>query len=270
MEETAGFAHLVAIMDRLRDPGGCPWDREQDYASLRGYLLEESYEVADALDRGDDQALREELGDLLFQIVFLSRIAKESGSFTVDDVIGGIADKMVRRHPHVFGSARADTSAQVLRNWEEIKRQEQEQALPRGATRSLLDGVPAALPALLKAGRLGAKAARIGFDWERPIDVMDKADEEVAELRRAVAAGDRLAAREELGDLIFALAMLARKMEIDPETSLEQANLKFRRRFGWVESELARRGVNPEQAGLELLEELWRRAKDAEGGRDQG
>lgn len=255
-----GFAGLIELMDRLREPGGCPWDREQSYESLRGYLLEEAYEVADALDRGDQRALGEELGDLLFQIVFLSRLAKEQGAFTIEDVVRGIADKMVRRHPHVFGDARVETSEQVLQNWEEIKRQEKSSS-PQPSGASLLDGIPAPLPALLKAQRLGSKAARVGFDWKQPEDVLDKAHEELEELSRAVRERDRDKTREELGDLLFALAMLARHMEIDPEGALEGANRKFRERFSWIEAELQRRGVRLEQAGLELLEQLWQQAK---------
>jgi MazG family protein len=259
-QETEGFAGLVRLMDRLREPGGCPWDREQTYESLRGYLLEEAYEVAEALDQGDSRALGEELGDLLFQIVFLSRLAKEQGAFTIDDVVRTIAEKMVRRHPHVFGDVKAESSAQVLQNWEAIKREEKA-ASPRPAEASLLDGIPAALPALLKAQRLGSKAARVGFDWKEPQAVLAKTREELEELSQAVSQGDRDRVREELGDLLFVLAMLARHMEIDPEGALERANRKFRERFCWIEAELSRRGVPLEQAGLELLEQLWSQAK---------
>jgi tetrapyrrole methylase family protein/MazG family protein len=258
VENLQRFEKLVEIMDRLREPGGCPWDREQTYETLRSYLLEECYEVADAIDRRDMDDLREELGDLLFQIVFLSRIAKEEGRFNSEDVVRGIAEKMIRRHPHVFSNVSAETSEEVLRNWEEIKRQEKEGK----ADGSLLAGVPRALPALLKAQRLGTKAARVGFDWEAPADVLEKIDEELGELREAVAAGDRVAARAELGDLLFSVVMLARHMDIDPEGALEKTNLKFTDRFTWIEEKLRSSGENVEDAGLERLEQLWREIKE--------
>lgn len=248
---------LAAIMDRLREPGGCPWDREQDYDSLRKYLLEECYEVAEALDRRDPQGLREELGDLLFQIVFLSRLAKEDGEFTLDDVIRGIAEKMIRRHPHVFGSETAETAHEVVKNWEEIKRREK---APDGK-RSLLDGIPCSLPAIFKAQRLGTQAATVGFDWKDPAEILDKVEEELRELRQAVVGRERREVREELGDILFSLVMLARRMEIDAEGALARTNQKFRRRFEWIEEELARRGIEIEGAGLELMESLWERAK---------
>jgi tetrapyrrole methylase family protein/MazG family protein len=258
VEDLQRFEKLIEIMDRLRDPGGCPWDREQTYETLRSYLLEECYEVADAIDRRNMDDLREELGDLLFQIVFLSRIAKEEGHFESEDVVRGIAEKMIRRHPHVFSDVSAETSEEVLRNWEEIKRQEKEGK----ADSSLLAGVPRALPALLKAHRLGTKAARVGFDWEAPADVLEKIDEELGELREAVAGGDRVAARAELGDLLFSVVMLARHMDIDPEGALESTNLKFTDRFTWIEEKLRSSGEKVEDAGLERLEQLWREIKE--------
>jgi len=259
MEHLEKFEKLVEIMDRLREPDGCPWDREQDYESLRGYLLEEAYEVAETLDDGNEEGLREELGDLLFQIVFLSRIAKERGRFTIEDVVRGIGEKMVRRHPHVFGDATAENSEQVLRNWEAIKREEK----PHRARASTLDGIPRGLPALLRAQRLGAKAARVGFDWEHPEQIVDKVTEELGELKEAMRDGDREAVREELGDLFFSLAMLARRMEIDPEGALQSGNAKFVRRFSWVERRLAGEEISVEEAGLERLERLWQEAKQA-------
>lgn len=262
MKDLERFDTLVAIMDRLRAPDGCPWDREQSYESLRSYLVEECYEVAECLDRGDRSGLCEELGDLLFQIVFLSRLAKEEGAFTAPDVVRGIAEKMIRRHPHVFGDATAQDSAEVLRNWEEIKRREKREASPTSeGVDSVLDGVPRVLPALSKAQRLGTKAARVGFDWERPGQVLEKISEETAELRRAVDDGDAAATREEIGDLLFSVAMLARKLGVDPEGALEAANLKFRARFVRVEAELRRRGEPIERAGIERLEHLWEAAK---------
>lgn len=258
MDASDRFETLLAIMDRLRDPGGCPWDREQTYATLRNYVLEEGYEVVDAIDRDDRAALREELGDLLFQVVFLSRLAKEEGAFTAADVIQGIAEKMVRRHPHVFGDAEADTAEDVLRAWEQIKRKEK-----AAAAASVLAGIPVALPALLKAHRLGTKAARVGFDWEDPLRVLDKVEEEIRELREALAAGAPMAVRDELGDVLFSLVMFGRRMGVDAEEALERTNRRFRSRFEAVERELARRGIPVEQAGLELLDRLWTEAKEA-------
>lgn len=265
MNDLESFETLVKIMDRLREPDGCPWDREQDYETLRSYLIEECYEVADALDRGDRRDLREELGDLLFQIVFLSRLAKEEGHFVAADVVRGIAEKMIRRHPHVFGDATADTPEEVLRNWEEIKRQEKgldDSAASTGESpHSVLDGVPIALPALLKAQRLGTKAARVGFDWERPADVLEKIDEELGELRQAVEQQDRAAIREELGDLLFSLVMLGRKLDVDPEGALERTNLKFVRRFNWIERELRKERKRVDEEDVTRLEALWNAAK---------
>jgi MazG family protein len=258
-------------MDRLREPDGCPWDREQDYETLRSYLIEECYEVADALDRSDRGALQEELGDLLFQIIFLSRLAKEDGEFDATDVVRGIAEKMIRRHPHVFGDENAETPQEVLRKWEEIKRKEKglDQRSVDGPEpeHSVLDGIPIALPALLKAQRLGTKAARVGFDWDRPIDVLDKVDEELDELRQAVEQKDRSAVREELGDLLFSLVMLARKLDVDPEGALEQTNLKFTRRFNWIESELRKERRQVHDEDVERLEQLWDASKRESGTR---
>ena len=201
----------------------------------------------------------------MFQIVFLSRLAKEDGQFVAADVVRGIAEKMIRRHPHVFGDATAETPAEVLRNWEEIKRQEKgldkQAAVPGEPPHSVLDGVPIALPALLKAQRLGTKAARVGFDWERPADVLNKVEEELGELRQAVEQQDRSAVREELGDLLFSLVMLARKLDVDPEGALERTNLKFVRRFNWIESELAKERKRVDEEDVERLEQLWNAAK---------
>lgn len=256
------FDDLVRLMDRLRDPEtGCPWDLEQSYRSLRSYLIEECYEVVEALDREDRGALAEELGDLLFQIVFLSRLAQEEGAFTALDVVRGIGVKMVRRHPHVFGDADAADAETVLRNWEEIKRHEKAADAEAGGNGSILSGIPRALPALPKAQRLGTKAARVGFDWPDADGVLDKLDEEVRELRAAMTDGDPQRLEEELGDLLFAVAMLGRKLEVDPERALERANAKFARRFADVERALLKRGVSVEDAGLELLERLWNEAK---------
>ncbi len=261
MAATRSFDDLVGIMDRLRGPGGCPWDREQTYATLRGYLIEECYEVVDALDRADLPGLGEELGDLLFQIVFLSRLASEERAFTVADVVEGIAAKMVRRHPHVFGDTTANDAAEVLVRWEEIKKQEKAGAGAKDEDPSVLSGIPPALPSLVKAQRLGTKAARVGFDWPDDHGVVAKLDEETAELRAAVQSGDRSAMREELGDTLFTLAMLARRLRLDADEALAAANAKFQHRFTAVERELRRRGVPIEKAGFELMDALWNEAK---------
>jgi MazG family protein len=255
------FEDLVEIMDRLRSPDGCPWDREQDYATLRSYLLEECYEVVEAIDGEDYASLREELGDLLFQIVFLARLGKERQRFTASDVVQGIAEKMVRRHPHVFGTVRADTSEEVLRNWEEIKREEKATGEDTGA-KSVLRGIPTGLPALLKAQRLGTKASRVGFDWKRADDVLTKLDEELAELREVLSSGaPRARVREELGDVLFTLVNLARHADVDPEAALEGANRKFRTRFESMERRMSQRRAAFEEMSAEDLEILWDEAK---------
>jgi MazG family protein len=262
MASRTTFDGLVAIMDRLRDPGGCPWDREQTYATLRGYLIEECYEVVDALDRADLPGLREELGDLLFQIVFLARLGKEDHAFSADDVVEGIAAKMVRRHPHVFGQDTATSSAEVLVRWEEIKKSEKQDAGKSDEDVSILSGIPPALPPLVKAQRLGTKAARVGFDWRQDVDVLAKLDEESSELRVAVASGDREAIREELGDALFTLAMLARRLDVDADEALSAANAKFQSRFMRLEERLRDLGVPIEDAGLALMDRLWNEVKD--------
>jgi tetrapyrrole methylase family protein / MazG family protein len=264
MERTDRFEDLIALMDRLRGPEGCPWDREQTYATLRGYVLEECYEVVEAIDRDERGGLCEELGDLLFQVVFLARLAKEEGAFDATDIVRGIAEKMIRRHPHVFGDGKADTSDEVLRKWEEIKRREKDDAeggAPREGEGSVLAGVPRALPALLKAQRLSTKAARVGFDWPSDGEVVDKVAEELAELRRAMDARDGDAIREELGDLLFTAANLGRRLGVDPEEALEGANRKFAERFREVEVELKRQGVPIEEAGLDRMDRLWNEVK---------
>lgn len=256
---------LVAVMARLRGPGGCPWDRNQDYATLRKYVLEEAFEVAEALDRAADRpspeaaaALRGELGDLLFQVVFLSRIAEERGEFDLADVAREIAEKMERRHPHVFGDARADTPREVWSRWEKIKARER-----KGA--SLFDGVPRALPGLLKARHLTSKAARVGFDWKRDEDVLDKLSEETAEFRAAADAGESAAVEREVGDLLFVVANLARRHHIDPERALQGANRRFETRFRHIEESLRAEGRRPDQVALEELDRLWEQAKRETG-----
>src|SRR5262245_17036950 len=257
------FDDLVTLMDRLRGEGGCPWDREQTPQDLRGYLLEEAYEVVDAIDDGKPTPLREELGDLLFQIVFLARIHTERGEFTIHDVARDITEKMTRRHPHVFADSTAGTSAEVLRQWEDIKRREKEAKRAKGteAPGSALDGVPRSLPALLRAERLGTRAARAGFAWTRPAEVLEKVEEEIAELRRAVdgEGGERVA--EEFGDVLFALANLARHLGVHSEGALQGASDRFGRRYRRIEEELRRRGSDVSKESAEELDRLWREAK---------
>lgn len=248
---------LREIMDRLRGPDGCPWDREQTLATLRTFLVEEAYEVLEAIDGGSPEALREELGDLLFQIVFQARIAQERGEFDIESLMKGIGDKIVRRHPHVFGEGRLDTADQVLRQWEEIKVEER-----RGrADASLFAGVPKSLPALLKALRLSAKAARVGFDWQDAKALWSKVEEEMEELRDAFASGARDRIAEEMGDLLFTLANVARMEELDPEQVLQEANRKFVERFRFVEERLAAEGLRPAAANRDRMEALWLEAK---------
>ncbi len=252
---------LKAIMVRLRDPnGGCPWDVEQTFQTIAPYTIEEAYEVADAIERGDMDELKTELGDLLFQVVFHARMAEEQGLFAYDDVAQAMCDKLVRRHPHVFGEEEAQTSgpAQKLR-WEDIKAAERASKAQHG----VLDDVPVGLPALHRAAKLTKRAARVGFDWPSTDEVFDKLDEEVAELRAEIAAGDLDKAREEMGDLLFVVANLARKLGVEPEDALRGANAKFVRRFGFIEAELARDGRTPDQSDLAEMDGLWDAAKAA-------
>lgn len=277
---TAGarFDDLLRIMATLRGPGGCPWDREQTLASLRPFLLEETYEALEALDRGDAAGLCEELGDLLFEVVFLARIAEEQGDFSIADAVEGVAAKLVRRHPHVFGDADRLTHAdQVRGRWEELK------AAERGggpAPKTLLSGVPRSLPALLRAYEYSSRAATVGFDWIRAEDVLDKMEEELREVRAAVEArGDHRdgatargrdageAVEEEMGDLLFAIANLSRKLGVEPEAALRRANDKFRERFTAVETRIEARGERLQDKSLDELETEWQAVKDG-GSRD--
>ena len=253
---------LNAIMVQLRDPdGGCPWDVEQTFQTIAPYTLEEAYEVADAIERGDWDELKSELGDLLFQVVFHARMAEEQGLFAFDDVANAIADKLERRHPHVFGDevARPDGAAQKAR-WEDIKAGERKAKAQHG----VLDDVPVGLPALARAAKLTKRAARVGFDWPSTDEVFDKFVEEVAELRAEIAAGDLEKARGEVGDLLFVMANLARKLGVEPEDALRGANAKFVRRFAFIEVELAKDGRTPEQSDLAEMDGLWNAAKAAE------
>ena len=292
----ARFARLVEIMRTLRSPGGCAWDREQTVASLRPFVLEEAYEVVEAMDGGDRAALCEELGDLLLEAVFVAQICAEDGDFTIADAAEAVSAKLVRRHPHVFGAdgaastggeagagggggaggegdggadgGRGLSPAEVKRQWERIKRAERAGAPPDRA--SLLAGIPAALPALLRASRIGARAANVGFDWDDAAQVVDKADEEIAELRAAIAGGDPARIEEELGDLLFTVANAARKLRVDPESALRTANAKFTRRFRAVEQRLEDRGRALPDAAPGELEREWRavKAQEAAGAPD--
>jgi MazG family protein len=264
------FEKLVAVQARLRAPRGCPWDREQTHETLRTYLLEEAYEVLEALDTGDDMKFAEEMGDLLLQIVFHSEIAREEGRFSVSDVIREIHDKMIRRHPHVFGETRARNSAEVLRNWEQIKADERRLNKDEGKVGdteapSLLDGVSRALPATLEGFQLTRKAARIGFDWEDAKGVIAKMQEETKELETALQAGNQEKAEEEMGDLLFAAINLSRFLHVDPEIALKKANAKFSRRFRAMEALARESGREFKDLPREEMEALWDATKNAEG-----
>ncbi|WP_375283671.1 nucleoside triphosphate pyrophosphohydrolase [Marinicauda pacifica] len=253
---------LLALMGSLRDRDfGCPWDVEQDFASIAPYTIEEAYEVADAIDRGDIEDLRDELGDLLFQVVFHSQIAKEGGHFVFDDVARAITDKMIRRHPHVFAEDESRTAAAQTVAWEDQKARERTQ---KGRSQSLLDDVPVALPALKRAGKLTKRAARVGFDWPDAERVFEKFEEEARELRAAIAAGDQENIAEELGDLLFVCANLARKLGVEPEAALRGTNAKFDRRFRFIEETMKAEGNRIEEASLDAMEALWIEAKAAE------
>jgi MazG family protein len=253
----------VNIMARLRGPDGCPWDREQTIESLRGFVLEETYEVLDAIDRGDHEALRGEIGDLLFEGVFLAQVEADSGYFSVTDSLRAITQKLVRRHPHIFErtASRMRTANQVVEQWEQIKAREQKDA---GVRRSLLRGVPNSLPSLLRAHEIGTRVAAVGFDWTRTTDVVDKIEEEVAELRQAVEGEGRARAEEEMGDLLFSIANLARKLGIEPESALRKANAKFSARFEQVEHAFEARGASVHGATLEQMEAEWKAVKSRE------
>ncbi len=274
MAETAGetFERLVEIMRVLRSPEGCPWDREQSVESLRPFVLEETYEVLEAIDRGDRAALCEELGDFLFEAVFLAHICEEEGAFSIDDAVRSIAEKLIRRHPHVFTpegqplGRTGITSREVKERWEAIKVRERNGATE--AERTLLNGVPRTMPALLRAYELSTRAATVGFDWVRAEDVLDKIDEEVRELRAAIASdGTRSAdAEEEMGDLFFALANLSRKLGIEPESALRRANDKFQARFEGVERRARAEGRELPQMTLEEMEAHWQAVKATDHG----
>jgi len=272
------FAELVELMDRLRSPGGCPWDREQTYATLAPMLLEEAYEAFDALEEarlGRPGDLREELGDLLFQITFFARVAKERGEFTIDDVISQVHEKMVRRHPHVFGDAAASDSAEVLRNWEAIKAEEKRAAgKGTGEKASILDGVSTRAPALMEAHQISTKVARVGFDWKDIEEIFAKLNEELDELRAAITThaqtnneADHAHVREEIGDLLFVITNIARRLNVEPEAALKLSNRKFRQRFNFIEQTLQQQRRKFDEVTIDELEQIWQQAKGHYGER---
>lgn len=289
------FERAVAIMERLRAPGGCPWDREQTFDSIKPYTLEETYEVLEAIDHRDWEELTGELGDLLLQVLFYAQMAREEGHFSLDQVLDRLSDKLVARHPHVFGDVQAETASDVLRNWEALKAEEKRKRLAAGggkagkpvsAEDSVLAGISATVPALLEAFKLSSRAAHVGFDWPTIEGLFEKLEEETTELRQhlkeapdlpppvgrgmANSRGARLPQglrerlEEEVGDLLFVLVNLARYLTLDPESALKKTNRKFRRRFQWMEQEFRRRGQALEKASLEEMESLWQQAKRQE------
>lgn len=257
MDKKDSLSRLLDIIDRLRGPDGCPWDRRQTADDIKVYLLDEAYEVAHAIELNDLEALKEELGDLLFQIIFLAKIAKEEGLFGMDEIIDGIAQKMIRRHPHVFGDKRLDTPEEIRSQWRRIKEMEGKEV-----GNSLLDGIPSHLPALHRAFLLGRKASRVGFDWPTVDSLLEKVQEELNELREEINNGgppERIS--EELGDLFFVMANLSRKLNLDPELALRKANSKFIKRFSYVERSLKEKGKDLWETSLEEMDRLWDRAK---------
>ena len=266
------FADLVELIARLRAPGGCPWDREQTHDSVKPMTIEEAYEVAAAIDEGDDDELAGELGDLLLQVVFHAQMAKDRGAFEIGEVVRRVSEKMIRRHPHVFADDPASTSGEVLRNWEAIKASELEAKGRRLESASMLDSVKPGLPGVLEAFQMTTKVSRVGFDWPDATAVVAKLDEEKDELKRAIAgrpAGDPEIA-EEIGDLLFVAVNVARVLGVDPESALKAANRKFRRRFRFVEERLRERGRDPAGSSLTEMDELWDAAKAAERSENSG
>jgi ATP diphosphatase len=254
---------LLRIMERLRDPRlGCPWDREQDWMSIAPHTIEEAYELADAIARADVDAVRDELGDVLFQVVFQARIAQERGLFDFEAVAAAIADKLERRHPHVFGDARIESAEAQTHAWEQHKRAER---AARGQGTGALDGVTLGLPALTRAAKLGSRAAKVGFDWPDAAGVLEKVQEEIAELQRELGGGDARRVREELGDLLFVLVQASRHLGLDAEAALREANDKFEHRFRHVEALLARDGLTPTDVDMRRLDALWNVAKRERG-----
>lgn len=270
MTPSKDIARLIEIMAALRHPqSGCPWDVEQNFSTIKPYTIEEAYEVADAIERNDLGDLCDELGDLLLQVVFHARMAEEIGEFAFGDVVQAITTKMIRRHPHVFAISEADDSETVRKQWSQIKLEEKAERASRRAARGLpddstmgeLDGVLRGLPALTEAVKLQNAAARVGFDWGNTGPVLDKIEEEIGELREAIAAGQKAEAADELGDVMFALANLGRHLKTDPEMALRGTNTKFRNRFAYIEKRLAEKGTTAAEASLEEMDALWDEAK---------
>lgn len=260
--QQTGFEQVMTIMRRLRAPGGCPWDAEQSHESLKRYLLEEAYEVIEAIDTGSDKLLKEELGDLLLQPVFHAAIAEERGAFTMDDVLATLTDKLIRRHPHVFGDQEVKDSEAQIANWEKIKKAEKGEE-----RRSALSGIPPHLPALMKAQKITEKASRVGFDWEHVDQVMAKVLEELHEFEEALAQGRQDRMEAELGDLLFAIVNLGRFLSLDPEEALRKTITRFQSRFSHIEEQLHIRGRHLQDASLDEMEELWIEAKSRENSR---
>ncbi len=260
------FQLLVDLMARLRAPGGCPWDREQTFDTIKPYLLEETYETLDAIDARDWPELAGELGDLMLQAVFFSQMAAEENLFRIDDALDAINQKLVRRHPHVFGAESASTGDDVRKIWSEVKAVEAREKSGGEKAPGLLDGVPRALPALVEAQQITSRAATAGFDWTDAGQVLEKLREELGEFESARRGGSRDQIEDELGDLLFVLVNLARFVKVDPEQALRRTNAKFRRRVGHVEAELAARGRAPADSNIEEMEALWQEAKSREGG----
>lgn len=269
------FERAVSIMARLRGPGGCPWDREQTFDSIKPYTVEETYEVLEAIDNRDWDELPAELGDLLLQVLFYSQMANEQDKFSIDDVLDRLSDKLVNRHPHVFGDVKAETSSDVLRNWDAIKNQEKERRLEKAPadqqSKSVLAGASSAMPALLEAHKLSSRASKVGFDWPDVEGLFEKLQEEVQELQQELKFTPELKSNvvpsnieEEVGDLFFVLVNLARHLAVDPESALKKTNRKFRHRFQAMEQQLSLSGRSPEDATMEELESLWQQAKESE------
>ncbi|GAB6184083.1 nucleoside triphosphate pyrophosphohydrolase [Thermodesulfovibrio hydrogeniphilus] len=252
------FKKLVEIMEKLRSENGCPWDRVQTHDSLKRYLLEETYELIEAIEKKDYKGMKEELGDLLLQIVFHSKIAKDEGKFDIDEVIDTISNKMISRHPHVFGDADFRTPEEVLNQWDDRKKEE-------GKLReSILEGIPLALPALLRAYKIQSRVAKVGFDWENVEGVIEKIQEEISELRDAVNSGDKEKVEEELGDVLFSIVNLARFLKIDPETALRKTNRKFEERFKKLESIVKEQGKDLKDMTLSEMDEIWEKVKNGD------
>ena len=258
------FPKLLRVMARLRAPDGCPWDREQDHESLKPYLIEEAYEVIEAVDSRDPARLREELGDLLLQVIFHCQLAEEAGRFGAFDVAEALAEKMIQRHPHVFGDVKAASSGEVLRNWEIAKRNGRAEKEEKGGAPSILDGVPGAMPALQRAQRLQGKAARVGFDWPDLEGAVVKLDEEWSELKKAIREKTRPAIAQEMGDFLFSAVNLSRKLKVNAEEAARSGVRQFIARFHYIEESLRTEGLSPEEVSLEKLEALWQEAKARE------